>query len=188
MPEPIFASPRNLSRIFHEQVKRRWFQPTQIVERRGIPPLPPAPTIVFLDLDFSPGVWTSVTNKNIGAATFDVVRTDCSFPAPDGVVVTYKFRMSDGSTQQVSATVRTDSDPDWIIAANVWRPGDLTTVGPAMMDNPAGSWTHTTFGEGHWIYLWGPSGSGPATITITISVPGRPDIAPLVITCTARNL
>jgi len=180
MPEPVFASPRNVSRIFHEPVKRRWFQPTQIVQRRG------SPTIIFLGLSFSPGAFTSVTNVNVGAATFDVVKTGL-FPIPDGVVVAYRFRMSDGSTQQVIATVATVSDPGWIVYANAWMTSGAATVGPATMDNPAGSSTDSTFGEGHAIYLWGPSGSGPATITITISVPGRSDIPPLVITCTATN-
>jgi hypothetical protein len=95
--------------------------------------------------------------------------------------------MSDGSTQQVIATVATVSDPGWIVYANAWMTSGAATVGPATMDNPAGSSTDSTFGEGHAIYLWGPSGSGPATITITISVPGRSDIPPLVITCTATN-
>ncbi len=53
MPEPIFGSPRNVSRIFHEHVRRRWDQPVQVVKRRGIaalpqPPQPPPPDIPFL--------------------------------------------------------------------------------------------------------------------------------------------
>jgi hypothetical protein len=182
MPDPVFASPRNPSRIFHEHVKRRWSQPTQIVQRRS------SPNIIFLGLTSSPGVWTSVTNVNVGPATFEVVKTGgFSFPVPDGVFVAYQFRMSDGSRQKVIATVTTVSDPDGIVAANAWFPSGATTLGPALMDNPAGSSTDLTFGEAHAIFLFGPSGTGPAIITITISVPDRPDIAPLVITCTAGN-
>jgi len=126
MPEPIFASPRNLSSIFHEQVKRRWVQPTQIVKRRTIPPLPPpppppTPTIIFLDVTDKGGTGNiSVANKNIGAATFDVVVTGGFI---ENIALAYRFRMSDGSTQQVSATVATTSDPDGIVFYSAWGGG-----------------------------------------------------------------
>ncbi|MFZ5868640.1 MAG: hypothetical protein ACOYXY_22355 [Thermodesulfobacteriota bacterium] len=182
LPDPVFAGPRNVSRIFHEHVKRRWSQPTQIVQRRT------SPSIIFLGLTFSPGVWTSVTNVNVAAASFEVVKSGgFIFPVPDGVFVAYQFKMSDGSSQKVIGTVTKVSDPDGIVAAYEWFPSGATTLGPAMMDNPAGSSTDLTFGQAHAIYLFGPSGTGPAIITITISVPDRPDIAPLVITCTASN-
>jgi len=52
------------------------------------------------------------------------------------------------------------------------------------MDNPAGSSTDLTFGQDHLIYIfWDMWGDHTSTITITISVPSRPDIAPLVINC-----
>lgn len=181
MPEPIFASPRNLSRIFHEHVKRRWSQPTQIVQRRGIPPTPP-PSIIFMGLKVLSSTYNiSVRNVNIGVATFDVVLRGSGFM--ESILLAYQFRISDGSTQQVSATVSTTSG---YVYANLWWPSLATTVGPAMMDNPAGSWTDVTSGQAHAIYQIRSSGLN-GTITITISAPGRPDIAPLVITCTVIN-
>jgi len=175
MPEPIFASPRNIARIFHEHVKRRWSQPTQIAQRRG------GPSIILMDLKpLSSSYDIHLANKNVGAATFDVVVTDRDWQS---ILLTYQFKMSDGSTQQVSATVATT---DGFVVYNVWAPSGTATVGPATMDNPAGSWTDVTFGEAHAIYVYNP-GASNATITITISVPGRPDIAPLVITCTVYS-
>jgi hypothetical protein len=193
MPEPVFGSPRSLSRIFHENVKRRWFQPIQIVQRREIPPTPPppsppppAPTIVFLGvtvLSSTPGI--SVQNVDVGAATFDVLKVGQS---NEQIILSYQFRMSDGSTQQVSATVATVSNPAGIVGINYWIPGFVTSVGPATMDNPAGSSTSATFGNSHRIDVLATPGSPhTATITITITVPSRPDIAPLVITCTASD-
>lgn len=126
----------------------------------------------------------SVTNRNIGAATFDV-EVDGGFI--ENVALAYQFRMSDGSAQEVSATVATTSDPDGIVFYNAWGGAGEITVGPATMNNPAGSSTDLTFGKPHLIYVvYGPA--GPATITITISVPGRADIAPLVITCTVKEV
>jgi len=190
LPDPVFASPRNLNRIFHDEVKRRWFQPTQMVKRRGIPPLPPpppAPAVIFLGVTKIGGIGDiSVTNVNLGAATFDVERRG-RFPS-EHILLTYQFRISDGSTQQVIATVATISDPGGIIAANVWFPSLNATDGPATMDNPAGSSTVLTFGEPHRIEIAGPSLGDTATITITISVPSRPDIARLIITCTVIDL
>lgn len=198
-PEPVFSSPRNLRRVFHEQVKRRWFQPTQIVQRRGTPatpepppppppPPPPVPRIILTGIDtVGAGIFTFATNINIGAATFDVLRRDV-IPPPDGVLMSYRFRMSDGSTQQVSATVATTSDPDGIVVANLWAPSLVATVGPAPMNNSTEASTVATFSEAHAIYINGPASAKPATITITISVPSRPEIVPLVITCTAMNI
>jgi len=181
MPQPVFSSPRNVSRIFHEHVKRRWFQPTQIVQRRGIPPVP-NPAIIFLGLTDGGGTGNiSVTNVNVGAATFDIEVTGGFI---ENIALAYQFRISDGSTQQVSAAVATT---DGWLYANVWIPSLETTVGPATMDNPAGSSTDATFGQGHGIYVFYQA-SMNATVTITISVPGRPDIAPLVITGTVINL
>lgn len=185
MPEPIFASPRNLSRIFHDQVKRRWSQPTQIVQRRGVPPVPPppVPTIIFMGLRVLSSTFNIyVTNVNVAAATFDVEVLGTGFL--ENILLAYQFRMSDGSTQQVSATVATING---YVYSNVWWPSTSTTVGPATMDNPAGSWTDSTFGQAHRIDQ--PRSPGlNGTITITISVPGRPDIAPLVITCNVINV
>jgi len=191
MPEPVFASPRNVSRIFHEQVKRRWFQPTQMVKRRGMPPIPPpppsppAPGITFLGVTKLGGFGPiSIANVNVGAATFDVVTSGGFLP---DILLAYQFMMSDRSIQQVSATVATVSDPVGIIGANVWFPSLNTTDGPATMDSPAGSSTDTIFGEPHRIDVFGPNLGDRATLTITIDVPSRPDIAPLVITCTVSN-
>jgi hypothetical protein len=189
MPEPVFASPRNLSRIFHEQVKRRWVQPTQMVQRRGIPPMPPPPPprIIFLGVtDLGSTGNIAVTNVNVGSATFDLEVTGGFI---ENIALAYQFRMSDGSTQQVIATVATASDTDGMVFYNAWGGSGATTIGPATMDNPAGSSTSATFGEAHLIYVfWDPFGGHTATITITISVPGRPDIGPLVITCNVIDI
>ncbi|MEW6532746.1 MAG: hypothetical protein AB1473_18085 [Thermodesulfobacteriota bacterium] len=176
MPDPVFASPRNLSRIFHEHVKRRWTQPTQIVQRRA------SPSLIFLgvtDVGSTPNV--SLANINVGAATFDVIVTGSGLI--ETAMLAYQFKLSDGSTEQVIATVATVAGVPF---SNRWWPSTATTVGPARMDNPAGSSTDLTFFQAHRIDIFRATGND-ATIIVTISVPNRPDIAPLVITCNVFN-
>jgi hypothetical protein len=128
----------------------------------------------------------AVTNVNVGSATFDLEVTGGFI---ENIALAYQFRMSDGSTQQVIATVATASDTDGMVFYNAWGGSGATTIGPATMDNPAGSSTSATFGEAHLIYVfWDPFAGHTATITITISVPGRPDIGPLVITCNVIDI
>ena len=188
MPEPIFAVGRNVSRIFHEPVRRNWAQPVQVVQRRGIPPLPPPPPpppfLIFDNVTAVPfNASVTVQSVNVAAATFDLVDTDTDH---QDIFLNYQFHMSDGSIQPVIATLSTVSDPTGFITTNEWSPVGTTSVGPAPMNAPVAT-TLLTFGQLHHLDLSAGGGVKTSIVTITIFVSGRPDIAPLVITCTVRH-
>jgi hypothetical protein len=179
MPEPIFGSPRNVSRIFHEHVRRRWDQPVQVVKRRGISALPEIPFLIWLGVTQVPSQDFQIQNVDLAGGIFEVLEATSDNAE---VFLNYQFRMSDGSIQPVIATVALVSNPGGGVAVNEWSPAGTTAVGPASMDSSASSSTLGTFGQQHHIST---GGAGPQTaiIFITISVNGRPEIAPLVITC-----
>jgi len=191
-PDPIFASPRNIARIFNEPVKRNWTQPTQIVQRRGIPPIPPPPPpptlrIILMGIEDLGGVNAFIYNIDVANATFDVITDPFAPNAFDNF--SYSFRVSDDSIQDVTGTVATISTcgPNYL-DANFWNPGG-PSVGPNRMDGPIAS-TQATFGCMHTMDFWPVvcEGGESAIATITISVPSRPDIAPLVITAKCHNV
>jgi hypothetical protein len=105
MPEPVFKSPRNLTRMLTQKVKRNWHQPTAVVlassapsassgcnTDRFIPSIPATSS----DPNFPPKLW--------GNAFFDEVDAACLEPQGQ-IVVDFHYTAAKGGAQQMRIIV-----------------------------------------------------------------------------------
>ena len=184
LPEPIFNSPRNLRRMLTQKVKRDWHQPTAVVLTRTVSTAAGGRRLEFLGVTNSGSFPSAIQNVDLSAATFDLVRT-----LPLGLfnLLSYQFRMSDGSIQNVRGTILTVSDPAGIVGPNVWSVSLSPVAGPSPMNAPNAD-TFLTFGQEHILVLVDQAGGNTATVTVTLDVPSDPSIVPLVITITVIDI
>jgi hypothetical protein len=187
-PEPVYKSPRSLTYWLTQQVKRNWHQPTAVVlSRTGAVTSNAAAAggrrLVFLGVT-NIGL-SAIQNVNLSAATFDLVLT--SLGTIQLNLLSYQFRMSDNSIQDVRATILPISDPASIIAINAWSPSFSPVAGPAPM-NASNADTFLTFGQFHRLDVQDSPGTHTATVTVTLDVLSDPSIVPLVITITVKDL
>lgn len=82
LPEPVFKSPRNLTRMLTRKVRRNWHQPAAVVLRRTGPSGPPTPTdcslsgFTVIAASISTGTWypTDPPIASLGGAGSATVR------------------------------------------------------------------------------------------------------------------
>lgn len=200
MPEPVFASPRNLRRLLTQKVKRNWHQPSQIVmanaQRNAGPSGAPGPTAYFV-LSLGP-------SAGFGSATYSQAPSNTT----GTMTVTFTYLGALGLWINTTYTVTLVGTPlgGFPVTATI-DPGPLTGGEFALFvrENPTGGAETTTMNNaGDVVKVIPPDGnSGPPNVTrpqlstgglghppnsvagtITISAPG---VQTLTITVIAAN-
>ncbi|MGA8832379.1 MAG: hypothetical protein WB554_12290 [Desulfomonilaceae bacterium] len=192
-PTPIFRSPRNLSYMASQPVKRNWNQPSSVVLLRNVGHGGGSRYLILDNIAYTPAFFPNgaappsfaLTGANSFSLTWPAL-----IPGNNGTNggMIYYFHMSDNSIQTVRGTITPagfgPTDPN---TNNSWGSVASGSIGQVLTGPMNGVLANSaaTFNQGTGtIYhgIFGEPGQDHFTGQVVFDVPSDPSITPLVIT------